>query len=84
MHCHTTHRQWAAELVPCTASVIRCSRQWILCNASPHCLAAVGNGTPSMYCGTAQGQWVVEVLQCTASLPGAMGSGTPTMHCHTA
>ena len=70
------------------------------CNALPHCLGAVGSGTPAMHCLTAWGQWAVELLQCTAPLPGgsgqciscnalphclgAVGSATPAMHCLTA
>ena len=70
------------------------------CNALPHCLWAVGSGTPAMHCLAAWGQWALELLQCTATLPGgsgqwnscnalprclgAVGSGTPAMHCLTA
>ena len=70
------------------------------CNALPHCLGAVGSGTPAMHCLTAWGYWAVQLLQYTAPLPGgsgqrnscnalphcpgAVGSGTPATHCLTA
>ena len=37
-------RQWAVELMSCT------SGQWNSCHALPHCLGAVGSGTPTMHC----------------------------------
>ena len=93
-HCLTK------ELLQCIATLPGGSGQWNSCNALPHCLGAVGSGTPAMHCLTAWGQWAVELLQCTATLPGgdgqcnscnapphclgAVGSGTPAMHCHTA
>ena len=43
------------------------------CSTLPHCLGAVGSGTPAMHCLTAWGQWAVDLLQCTASLPGGSG-----------
>ena len=71
------------------------SGQWNGCNALPHCLGAVGSGTPAMHCPTAWGQRAVQLLQCTASMPwgsgqwtscnalphypGALGSGTPAI-----
>ena len=89
-----------AELLQCTASLPGGSGQCKNCNALPHCLGAVGSGTPVKHCHTAQGQWAVELLQCTASLPGgrgqwnsrnalphclgAVGIGTPATHCLTA
>ena len=35
---------------------------------TPHCMGAVGGGTPAIHCLTAWGQWAVKLLQCTASL----------------
>ena len=88
------------QLLQCTASLPGGSGQCNPCNAVPHCLGAVGGGTPAMHCLTAWGQWAVELLLCTATLPegsgqwnscnalphclGALGSGTPAMHCHAA
>ena len=73
-----------AVLLQCTA--LPPGRRWQCnsCYALPHCLGAVGNGTPVMHCHTAQGQWAVELLQCTALPPGAVGSATPATHCPTA
>ena len=59
------------HLLQCTASLSRGSAQWNSYYAPPHCLGAVGGGTPAMHCLTAWGQW-------------AVGSATPAMHCHTA
>ena len=42
-------------------------------NALPHCLGAVGSGTPAMHCLTARGQWAVQLLQYTAALPWGSG-----------
>ena len=86
---HRVGRQWAGELLQCTAAMLRGSGQRNSCNALPHYL----------------GLWAVELLLCTATLSGgsglwnscnalphclgavgmgAVGSGTPVMHCHTA
>ena len=46
-----------------TASPPRGSGQWNSCNALPHCLWAVGIGTPAMHRHTACGQWAVELMQ---------------------
>ena len=78
----------------------RASGQWNPCNALPHCVGAVGSGTPAIHCLSALGQWAVQSLECTASLRagsvqcnscntlpsclGAVGSGIPAMHCLTA
>ena len=58
------------------------------CNATPHCLAALGSSTHAMHCLTdwgkrachsckhcltALGQWAVELVQNTASLPEGNG-----------
>ena len=91
--------RWAVQLLQCTASLPGGSGKCNFCNALPHCLGAVGSGTPAMHCLTAWGQWALELLQCTASLPGgsghwnscnapphclrAVGSGPPAMHCLT-
>ena len=77
------------QLLQCTASLPGGSGQCNSCNALPHCLGAVGSGTPTMHCRTAWGQWAVQltalhcptawgqwavqILQCTASLPGGSG-----------
>ena len=58
------------ELLQYTASLPWGSGQWNSCNTLPHCLGAVGNGTPATHCLTASGQQAVEFLQRTASLPG--------------
>ena len=83
MHCLTTWRQWAAQLLQCTASLPGGSGQWSSCFAPPHCPVAVGCGTPVMHCHTAQWLWVVQLLQCTASLPGGSGqcNSCNAMHC---
>ena len=73
------------------------SGQWTSCNTLPHCLGAVGSGTPAIHYPTAWGQLAVQLLQSTASLPGgsgqcnscnalphclgAVGSATPAIHC---
>ena len=98
--CLTAWGQWAVQLLQCTASLPSGSRQCNSCNALPHCLWAVGSGTPAMLCPTAWGQWAAQLLQCTASLPGGSGhcnsrstpphcpgavsSATPATHCLTA
>ena len=72
------------HIVQCTASLPGGRGQCSSCNALPHCLGAVGSGTPVTHCHTvwgqwatqchtARGQWAVELLQCTASLPGGSG-----------
>ena len=68
MHCLTAWGQWAVqlELLQCTASLSRGSGRCNFYNARPHCLGAVGSGTPAMHCLTAL---------------GAVGSATPAMHC---
>ena len=43
------------ELLLCTGSLLGGSGQWDSCNALPHCLGAVGNGTPAMHRHTALG-----------------------------
>ena len=67
MHCHNAWAQWAVELMSCSASLPGGSGQWNSCNALPHCLGAVGSGTPATgsgtagtHCLTAWGQWVVQ------------------------
>ena len=116
MHCHTARGQWAVQLLQCTAIVPTASGQWNSlqctatmpggsgqcnsCNALPHCLGAMGSGTPAMHCHTSWRQWVVELVQCTTMLSwgsgqlnscnalphclGAVGSATALMHCLTA
>ena len=49
MHCPTAWGQWAVEVLQCTASLPGGSGQWNSCNALPHCLGAVGSGTPAMH-----------------------------------
>ena len=89
MHCLTTWKQWAAQLLQCTASLPRGRGQCNPCNALPHCLGAVGSATPAMQCLTALGavgsgtpamhrltalgHWTVQLLPCSASLPGGSG-----------
>ena len=95
MHCHTTCGQWAVELLQCTASLPGGSGQCNSCNALPHCLGAVGSGTPAPHCHTSLEQWAVELMSCTATLLvgsgqcnsynalphrlGPVGSGAPAM-----
>ena len=43
------------------------------CNTPPHCLGAVGRGTPATHRPTDWGQSAVGLLQYTASLPGGSG-----------
>ena len=105
MHCLTAWGQWAVALLQCTAPVpsgqwavkpLQCtaplpggSGQWNFCHTLPHCLGAVGSGTPAMHCHTALGavgsgppamhglnawgQWAVQLLQYTAALLGGSG-----------
>ena len=92
MHCHTARGQWAVELMSCTATPHKGSGQWNPCNALPHCLGAVGSGTPPINCLTtfghwarglvirchpAQAQWVVELLSRTATLLRSSGQCNP-------
>ena len=70
MHCHTAE---AVQLMQCTATLPGGSGQWNSCNALPHCLGAVGSGTPASHCLTAWGQWAVELLQSIATPPGGGG-----------
>ena len=81
--------QWAMELLLCIATLPGGSGQWNSCHAPPHCLGAMGSGTPAMHCltawgqwtvqllhlrcHTAQGRWAVELLICTATLLGGSG-----------
>ena len=81
--------QWALQLLQCTVPLPGGSGQWNSCNAPPHCLGAVGIGTPAMHCRTAWGQWAMGLLrhttprpwgqwavglpQCAALLPGSSG-----------
>ena len=66
------------------------------CGTLPHCLGAVGSGSPTVYRHTAFGRWALDLLQHTAALPrgsglwnfcnalphclGVVGSGAPTTH----
>ena len=92
--------QWAVDPLQCTAPMPGGSGQWTSCNTLPHCLGAVGSGTPAIHCLTAWGQWAVDLLHYTAPVPwgsgqltscitlphclGAAGSGPPSTHCPTA
>ena len=78
-------RTWPALLCrrPCAVSQGRIGPLQPACNscyALPHCLGAVGSGTPAIHCLTAWGQWAVELLQRTASLPWGSGQWNS---CHT-
>ena len=73
MHCLTARGQGVAQLLQCTATLPVGSGQWNSYNALPHCLGAVGSGSPAMHCLTAWGQWAVDFLQCTGTLPGGSG-----------
>ena len=53
MHCLTAWGQWTVQLLQCTALLPWGSVQWNSCNALPHCVGAVGTGTPAMHCLTA-------------------------------
>ena len=94
MHCLTACRQWAVELLLCTAALSGGCGQWNSCNTLPHCLGAVGSGTAAM---RGPISWGRGVLPRRLSLPkernsrnalphclGAVGSGTPAVQCHTA
>ena len=72
-YCLTACGQWAVVLFWCTASLPVGLGQWYTFCALPHCLWAVGSGTPTGHCLTACGQWAAELLLGTASLP--VGSG---------
>ena len=76
--------QRTAKLLQCNASMLAGSGQWSSCFAPPHCLkavgcgtpafalphcsGAVGSGTPAMHCLTAQRQWAAQLLWCNATL----------------
>ena len=93
--CLTARKQWAVQLLQCTASLPGSSGQCNSCDSVPHCLGAVGSATPATHSLTAWAQWAVQLLQRTASLPGgsgqwnscnarphclgAVGSGAPAM-----
>ena len=47
------------------------------CNALPHCLGAVGSGTPVMHCLTAWGQWALLVVGVSCRAYGEVERGTP-------
>ena len=72
LYC-TNPGQRAVQLLQCTASLPWGSGQWTPCNALPHCLGAVGSGSPAVHCPTAWGQCPVQLLQCTTSLPWGSG-----------
>ena len=69
------HRQgqWAAELLQCTATLPVGSGQLNSCNSPPHCLGAVGSGTPATHRHTTWRQLGVELLQCAAPLLASSG-----------
>ena len=48
---------WALQLVQCTASPLEGSGQWNFGNVVPHCLGAVGSGSPAMQCLSAWRPW---------------------------
>ena len=77
MHCLTAWGRCAVQLLLCTATPPGGSGQWNSCNALPHCLphclGAVGIGTPAMHCLTTWGRWAVQLLLCTATPPGGSG-----------
>ena len=83
MHRLITLEQWAVQLPQCTASLPGGSGQCNSCNTLPHCLGAVGSGTPAMHCLTAWGRWAVQLPQCTASLVGGSGQCNSSVHCLT-
>ena len=53
VHCLTALGQWAVELLLYSASLPGGSGQWYPCGTLPHCLGAVGSGTPAVHCRTA-------------------------------
>ena len=65
------HQQGGRGVLPRRQSL---PKERYSCNALPHCLGAVGNGTPAMHCHTAWGQWAVELLQCAGPPVGGTGS----------
>ena len=66
------------ELLQCGATLSEGSGQCYSCNALPHCLGAVGSGTPAMRRPTIWGNGD----SCLGG--GCCGKGgTPAMHCHT-
>ena len=81
--CPAAPLLWAGGSGQCNALPGGCG-QWKWCFALPHCLRAVGSGTPAAQCLPPLGQWAGHLLQYTAALPGAVGSGTPATHCATA
>ena len=59
----------------CALCVVCCApkARGLFPGALPHCVGAVGSGTPAVHCLTAWGQWAVVPLWYTASLPGGSG-----------
>ena len=50
VHWRSTLGQWKVELLRYTTALPRGSRQWNNCGTPPHCMGAMGNGTPSVRC----------------------------------
>ena len=72
------------DLLKHTASLPGGSGQWTSCNTLPHCLGAVGSGTPAIHClptWRAVGSGPPAIHCVTAW--GALGSGPPATHCLT-
>ena len=93
----TAPRQWGSVLqkvhcpLPPGSEAVYCRSStplpggtglWTSCNTLPHCLGAVGSGTPAIHCPTAWGQWAVDLLQYTASLPRGSGQGSVLQEFH--
>ena len=66
--------QWAVELLQCSTALPGGSGQCNSCDASPHCLGAVGSATPAMHCHDAWGQWVVKPVLCAGPRAGGTWS----------
>ena len=64
MHRLTALGQWAVELLQRTTSLPGGSGQWNSCNALPHCLGAVGSGTPAMHRTVLSCRAVMCVVRC--------------------
>ena len=62
------------ELLQYTASLPRASGQWNSCNALPHCMGAVGSGTPAYALPHRLGAVGGELLQCAGPPAGGIGS----------
>ena len=74
MHCRTTWRRWAVQLLQCTTPLGWASGQLNSCHALPKCLVAVGSANCAMHYHTAWGRWAMKLLQCAGPPSWTKGS----------